>query len=189
MADEQEIEITEDDIREAAARVEAAAEEFRRTAADEPAIVTETTHATTVTDEDGVTTTVEERVVETIPESAIETAPDMESVDEATLADVDIANVDIANVDVDNVDVANVEVDDVGLKRSAVAVYPVPDEDEFVVVEGSELMAARVAADEREEEIEGFTTLQALSLAFLVLLNIIVIGLGIWQVSRYFGWL
>ncbi len=81
------------------------------------------------------------------------------------------------------------EVDDVGLKRSAVAVYPVPDEDEFVVVEGSELMAARVAADEREEEIEGFTTLQALSLAFLVLLNIIVIGLGIWQVSRYFGWL
>lgn len=184
MADEQEIEITEDDIREAAARVEAAAEEFRRTAADEPAIVTETTHATTVTDEDGVTTTVEERVVETIPESAIETAPDMESVDEATLADVDIAN-----VDVDNVDVANVEVDDVGLKRSAVAVYPVPDEDEFVVVEGSELMAARVAADEREEEIEGFTTLQALSLAFLVLLNIIVIGLGIWQVSRYFGWL
>jgi hypothetical protein len=47
---------------------------------------------------------------------------------------------------------------------------------------------APMAAEERDASFEGFTTPQAFVLAFLVLLNIIVIGLGIWQVSRYFGW-
>lgn len=179
MADEKEIEITEDDIREAAARVEAAAEASVTTAADEPLIITETTRVTDVTDGDEVTTTMEERMVEVVPESAIETAPDMASVDDATVSDMDVANVIVADSDVDITEPA----------PSAVAVYPVPDEDEFVVVEGSELAAVRETAVEPQEEFEGFSTMQALSLAFLVLLNIIVIGLGIWQVSRYFGWL
>lgn len=165
MADE--IEITEDDIRKAAERVEAAAREAMETEADEPAIVTETTRVETIRDGDEMTATLEERVVEVVPESALETAPDMARVDYA-----------------EEMEAGRSE----PKATSGVAVYPAPDEDEFVVVEGSEL-AARVAADEPEEEIEGFTTLQALSLAFLVLLNIIVIGLGIWQVSRYFGWI
>jgi hypothetical protein len=58
----------------------------------------------------------------------------------------------------------------------------------FVVVERQERVMVEEAAG-TDAPLEAFTTLQAITLAFLVLLNIIVIGLGIWQVSRYFGWL
>jgi len=66
---------------------------------------------------------------------------------------------------------------------------PAADEDEFIVVERRERVVTEAAAVEPQADLEEFTTLQAVTLAFLVLLNIIVIGLGIWQVSRYFGWL
>jgi hypothetical protein len=77
-------------------------------------------------------------------------------------------------------------------------------EEELVVVGPAEAVAVEAAvietpvaettvveatAEEPQAISEGFTTLQALLLAFLVLLNIIVIGLGLWQLSLYFGWI
>jgi hypothetical protein len=62
---------------------------------------------------------------------------------------------------------------------------------EAAVIETPVAGTTVVEATAAEPEVisDGFTTLQALILAFLVLLNVIVIGLGIWQLSLYFGWL
>jgi hypothetical protein len=62
---------------------------------------------------------------------------------------------------------------------------------EAAVVEtlAAETTVVEATPEEPEAIFEGLTTLQALILAFLVLLNVIVIGLGLWQLSLYFGWI
>jgi hypothetical protein len=202
MADENQSDMKEaaeaaaDELGETAERVEEAADSaaadattladeavvgYEATVADE-AIVTETAVlADTAAGGEEAIQRVEEQVVDPYPETMVAPVSD------------DQASVPGEELDEEWQMVSAAEAVD------AEAVDAEASADEFVVVERTETLVAapvvteavvtEAAAEEPEEALEGFTTLQAVTLAFLVLLNIIVIGLGIWQVSLYLGWL
>jgi hypothetical protein len=161
-------------------------------------------------------TAVGEQVVETPPEDLRKTTPDLESValDEPAGADdyasevpeeefIIVGRTETFSTGADDLDdlAPSLPEDEFVFIEQTGSVTTEIDNDnsavpenELLIVGPAEVVVAETAvadptAGESETVSEGFTTLQALILAFLVLLNVIVIGLGIWQLSLYFGWL